>query len=248
MVSRKDLAPNELATRNISGIALEPACGNDALAASTRPHGSHPEAFISRQGVVRTYRRYAPVYDWVFGAVLQPGRRALTAAVRDLNPGSVLEVGVGTGLTLGDYPASCRLVGIDFCEAMLSLARSRARTLAPRAIQLEVMDAEEMRFPDESFDCVTVPYVLSVTPNPDRLISEIRRVCRPAGIILIVNHFSGSRFWRLFEASIRKSAQRIGFRSDFAFEQHILRHDWQVIEMRRVNLFGLSRLVTLRNA
>jgi phosphatidylethanolamine/phosphatidyl-N-methylethanolamine N-methyltransferase len=104
-----------------------------------------------------------------------------------------------------------------------------------------------MSYADGQFDCVTVPYVLSVTPNPDRLVAEVRRVCRRGGTIVIVNHFSGSSFWRVFEALVRTMAEKIGFRSDFSFERHILAHDWQVLSMRKVNLFGRSRLVTIRN-
>jgi phosphatidylethanolamine/phosphatidyl-N-methylethanolamine N-methyltransferase len=202
---------------------------------------------ISRQAIVRAYRRYAPVYDWLFGAILKPGRRALTATVHDLNPKSVLEVGVGTGLTLGDYPSDCRLVGIDLCDEMLDLARSKAEKLWPRKIELEAMDAESMSYPSDTFDCVTVPYVLSVTPHPERLVAEIRRVCRPGGTVIILNHFSGSRFWRLFEAVVRKLAEKVGFRSDFEFEEHVLRHGWEIVSVRKVNPFGLSKLVTIRN-
>ena len=202
---------------------------------------------ISRQAIIRAYRRYAPIYDWLFGAILKPGRLALTAAVRDLNPKAVLEVGVGTGLTLGDYPSDCRLVGIDLCGEMLSLARNKAEKLRPRKIELEAMDAESMSYPNETFDCVTVPYVLSVTPHPERLVAEIRRVCRKGGTVIILNHFSGSRFWRLFETFVRTLAEKVGFRSDFAFEEHVLRHQWKVISVRKVNLFGLSKLVTIRN-
>jgi phosphatidylethanolamine/phosphatidyl-N-methylethanolamine N-methyltransferase len=202
---------------------------------------------ISRQAIIRAYRRYAPIYDWLFGAILKPGRRALTAAVHDLEPKSVLEVGVGTGLTLGDYPSECRLVGIDLCEEMLSLARDKAEKLRPRKIEFEAMDAESMSYPNGTFDCVTVPYVLSVTPHPERLVAEIRRVCRRGGTIIILNHFSGSRFWRLFEAVVRTLAERVGFRSDFAFAEHVLGHPWEIISVRKVNLFGLSKLVTIRN-
>ena len=202
---------------------------------------------VSHKGVVRAYRRYAPIYNWVFGWILQPGRRALTAAVRELNPRSVLEVGVGTGLTLAGYPQGCRLVGIDLCDEMLAVARRRARLLARPGIELAAMDAEAMSFPDASFDCVTVPYALSVTPNPQRLVAEIRRVCRKGGTIIIVNHFNGAPFWRVFERAGRRFAERIGFRSDFAFEQYVLGHDWQVTSVQTVNLFGLSRLVVIRN-
>lgn len=202
---------------------------------------------ISRQGVISTYRRYAPMYDWIFGAVLQPGRRALSWAVRGLGAGSVLEVGVGTGLTLRDYPTHCRVVGIDLCEEMLAKARQRAAQLPRDQIHLEAMDAENMRFPDGSFDCVAIPYVLSVTPNPERLVGEVRRVCRKGGTILIVNHFSGGRFWRLLEGAVGGLAEKVGFRSEFNFDEHVLGHDWEVVSVRNVNLFGLSRLIVIRN-
>ena len=202
----------------------------------------------TEEGVVRTYDRYAPLYDRIFGRVLEPGRRAMVQAAAALQPGRVLEVGVGTGLTLAGYPPSASVVGIDLSHDMLERARRRAAALPQRNITLRAMNAEHMEFPDHSFDCVTVPYVLSVTPDPARLVHEIRRVCRPGGSILVVNHFSGSRFWWLMERAVRSIGDRVGFRSDFSYEQHILAHDWQVVSVRPVNLFGLSRLVVLRNA
>jgi phosphatidylethanolamine/phosphatidyl-N-methylethanolamine N-methyltransferase len=116
-----------------------------------------------------------------------------------------------------------------------------------RDITLHAMDAERMDFPDSSFECVTVPYVLSVTPDPARLVNEIRRVCKPDGTILIVNHFSGSRFWWLMERAVSRVAEYVGFHSEFSYEEHILAHDWQVVSVQTVNLFGLSRLVVLKN-
>ena len=202
---------------------------------------------ISVDNVVDTYRFYAPLYDRVFGAVLEPGRRALTTAVRALRPTSILEVGVGTGLTLTHYPASSSVVGIDISEEMLEIARERADALADRCIHLAAMNAESMDFPDGCFDCVAIPYVLSVTPNPEKLVAEIRRVCRKGGTILILNHFSGSRLWWFLERAVRSLANRIGFRSDFCFDEQILRYDWEVLSVRKVNFFGLSRLVTIRN-
>ena len=232
-----------------SGVGVADACARSGQLIDPYPsEGPARDAgSMSREGVIRTYQRYAPLYDWIFGAVLKPGRSALTAAVRDLGPKSVLEVGVGTGLTLQDYPPQCRLVGVDICDEMLAIARARSIKLAPRNIELVAMDAESTPFADGEFDCVTVPYVLSVTPHPERLVAEIRRVCRPGGTILIVNHFSGSRFWRLSETALRTLAEKIGFRSDFAFDRYILRHHWDVVSVRKVNLFGLSRLITIRN-
>jgi len=202
---------------------------------------------ISVENVVDTYRFYAPLYDRLFGAVLNPGRRALTDAVCAMCPSSILEVGIGTGLTLERYPATATVVGIDISSDMLNIARERAEKLPGRSIHLASMNAEAMDFPDNSFDCVAIPYVLSVTPNPERLVAEIRRVCRKDGTILILNHFSGSRFWWFLERAVRTLANRIGFRSDFCYDEQILRYDWQVLSVKKVNFFGLSRLVTIRN-
>lgn len=202
---------------------------------------------ISVDNVVSTYRFYAPLYDSLFGAVLEPGRRALTEAVNAIKPASILEVGVGTGLTLARYPASASVVGIDISDEMLNIARERAAKMPERSIHLAAMNAEAMDFPDHSFDCVAIPYVLSVTPHPERLVAEIRRVCRKDGTILIVNHFSGSRFWWFMERAVHKLANRIGFRSSFCFDEQILKYDWKIESVKKVNLFGLSRLVTIRN-
>lgn len=201
----------------------------------------------SIDNVIRTYRIYAPLYDRLFGAVLGPGRAELSDAVSSMRPASILEVGVGTGLTLHQYPAGTPIVGIDVSCEMLELAKKRAASLAEHDIRLFMMDAEKLEFPDGSFDCIAVPYVLSVTPHPERLIAEIRRVCRKNGTIVILNHFSGSRFWWLLERSVRPLADRIGFRSDFSYEEQVLRHDWEIQSVKEVNLFGLSRLVVIRN-
>ncbi|MEO8004584.1 MAG: class I SAM-dependent methyltransferase [Betaproteobacteria bacterium] len=203
---------------------------------------------ITQSHVIRAYRHYAPVYDVLYGYVLDRGRFAMTQAVAALNPGALLEVGVGTGLTLARYPAESKVVGIDLSEEMLEVARVRRKRLNGRDVHLEVMDAEALSFEDNSFDVVTIPYVLSVTPNPDKLVAEARRVCRKGGTIFILNHFSGSRFWWPLERAVRPVADKIGFRSDFSFDDQILRYDWQVRSVKSVNLMGLSRLVEIGNA
>jgi phosphatidylethanolamine/phosphatidyl-N-methylethanolamine N-methyltransferase len=206
-----------------------------------------PAQPLSAAGVRRAYRFYARHYNMLFGAVLEPGRRALAEAVARLAPRTVLEVGVGTGLTLWRYPPTAAVTGIDLSAEMLAVARRRLARLPGRRIALLAMDAEAMAFPDGSFDCVTLPYVLSVTPDPARLVAEVRRVCRPDGTILILNHFSGSRSWWLLERLLRPAAERIGFRSDFRLDEQVLRHGWEVRAMRKVNLLGLSTLVEIRN-
>ena len=210
-------------------------------------HGGASGVGGTEAGVARTYARLAPLYDLLFGQVLEPGRRRMTAVVRALAPTSLLEVGVGTGLALSGYPSTSRIVGIDLSLDMLARARERAARLPAHRIVLEPMNAERMRFPDASFDCVTVPYVLSVTPRPAELVREIRRVCKPGGTIVVLNHFSGSPAWWLLERAVRSAADHVGFRSDFRYEEQILAHDWRVLALESVNLFGLSRLVVLRN-
>lgn len=222
---------------------------SDALrgATSTADAGARPSGVPSEVAVERTYARLAPLYDLVFGGMLEPGRRRMAATVRALAPQTLLEVGVGTGLALAGYPGATRITGVDLSHDMLVQARTRAAQLTSHDITIEQMNAEAMRFADASFDCVTVPYVLSVTPHPAELIREIRRVCKPGGTILVLNHFSGSSAWRLLEWSVRSAADYVGFRSDFSYEEQILAHDWTVVGMESVNLLGLSRLVVLRN-
>lgn len=202
---------------------------------------------MSEATIARTYGRLAPAYDVLFGRVLEPGRRRMADKVRALRPGSLLEVGVGTGLALESYPTASRIVGIDLSREMLERARHQADRLPAHQITIECMNAECTSFADASFDCVTVPYVLSVTPRPGALVREICRVCKPGGTILVLNHFTGSKFWWLMERACRPAATHVGFRSDFPYEEHILVHDWEVLSSEPVNLFGLSRLVVLKN-
>lgn len=202
---------------------------------------------VSRNNVITTYRFYAPIYDWLFGRVLEDGRRAMCHLVERLRPEDLLEVGVGTGLTLHRYPPGTNIIGVDLSQEMLDKAATRDLPARTGRLELRRMDAEALEFPDNSFDCVAVPYVLSVTPDPDRLVAEVRRVCKPDGHILIVNHFSGSGFWRFFEWASSRLADRIGFRSTFHYAEHIERHDWEVVSVQKANLLGLSKLVHIRN-
>lgn len=213
---------------------------------SARETGSGP----SLSHVVRAYHRVAPLYDRLFGAVYEHGRRELGRSATELVKGhSLLEIGVGTGLTLRQYPKDFAVTGVDICPDMLGRAQRRAdRELNGRDIRLQLMDGEKLDFPDGAFDCVVLPYVLSVTPDPARLVAEVRRVCRKDGIIFVLNHFSGSRFWWLLERIVKPMANNIGFRSDFSLDEHVMRHGWKVESIQVVNIFGLSKLVTIRNA
>ena len=108
--------------------------------------------------------------------------------------------------------------------------------------------AEQLAFADASFDCVTLPYVLSVTPDPARLTAELRRVCKPGGDIFVLNHFSGGNaVWALPEHLVGGLAARIGFRSEFPFDEHMAHPGWTLLSRSKVNLLGLTTLVHLKN-
>ncbi|HVJ61873.1 MAG TPA: class I SAM-dependent methyltransferase [Tahibacter sp.] len=202
---------------------------------------------ISQRNLIRTYRFYAPVYDYLFGAILEPGRRRLAEAVNAERPRRLLEVGVGTGLTLPRYSRDISVVGIDVSDEMLRRARDKAAALDGASIALQRMDGERMGFVDGSFDCVVVPYVYSVTPNPAALVAELRRVCAKGGTIMLLNHFGGGRYWSLIDRAFRTFADKIGFRSDFSYEAQVLAHGWRVRSVTDVNVFALSKLVVIAN-
>lgn len=191
------------------------------------------------------YRRYARVYDAVFGPVLQPGRRALLERL-EIRPGErVLEVGVGTGLSLPLYPRSVRITGIDVSAEMLEKARSRvARRRLENVDALLEMDAEAMAFPDASFDKVVAMYVVSVVARPAKLLEELHRVCRPRGEIFIVNHFrSDNRFVGAVEKALAGFSSQLGFHPDFDLREVL--PDCHNGDVSRVNLF--QKVVRLRN-
>jgi phosphatidylethanolamine/phosphatidyl-N-methylethanolamine N-methyltransferase len=167
------------------------------------------------------YRRYASIYDALFGAVLHAGRKAVIEAL-ECGPGErVLEVGVGTGLSLPLYPAYTNIVGIDLSREMLEKARERVARLGLRNVEsLQEMDAEAMSLPDASFDKVVAMYVVSVVGRPRRLMAELERVCRPGGQIFIVNHArSDNPILGGLEKALAPLSNLIGFRPDFEMRE-----------------------------
>jgi phosphatidylethanolamine/phosphatidyl-N-methylethanolamine N-methyltransferase len=198
------------------------------------------------EAVKAAYRRYAKVYDALFGPVLQPGRKAVMEAL-DCRPGErVLEVGVGTGLSLPLYPPYVRVTGIDLSREMLDKARMRVgrRQLANVEGLLE-MDAEAMDFPDASFDKVVAMYVVSVVPEPARLLAELHRVCKPHGDIFIVNHVRSSNpVVGAVEKSLARFSDQLGFHPDFELHS-LVNGSARVEHISNVNFFW--KVMRVRN-
>ncbi len=211
-----------------------------------QPNGPLFDPMMQIEAVKAAYRRYASVYDAMFGPVLQPGRKAVLKAL-NLRPGErVLEVGVGTGLSLPLYPNDVKITGIDVSREMLDKARRRVaqRQLTNVEALLE-MDAQSMSLPDASFDKIVAMYVLPVVENPAKLLQELHRVCRADGEIFIVNHVrSDNKLIAAFENGLARFSDTIGFRPDFEVRDMVSDAD-QITELSRINFFW--RVMRLKN-
>jgi phosphatidylethanolamine/phosphatidyl-N-methylethanolamine N-methyltransferase len=199
--------------------------------------------------VQKVYRRYAPAYDFYFGAMFQHGRREIVARM-DCRPGDrILEVGVGTGLSLSLYPRHVEVTGIDLSPEMLARARARRRgRRLNHVVALRLMNAEHMQFSDDSFDKVVAMYVVSVTPHPARLTDEMRRVCKPGGELFIVNHFQNANsLVRGVERLAAPFSRVMGFRPDFSLEHFIDETGLDVAARIPVNALGYWTLLRCRN-
>lgn len=201
------------------------------------------------EAIKKAYRRYARLYDLYFGAIFQPGRKAVVQRMECAPGQRILEVGVGTGLSLPLYPGGVAVTGIDISPEMLDRARARlSRDNVDRRIELHVMDAERTSFPSDTFDKVVAMYVVSVVPHPKRLVDEMRRVCKPNGEIFIVNHFhSPNPIVGKAESLLAPLSRLVGFHPDFCLETFVRETNLEVIDKQPVNLFGYWSLLRARN-
>lgn len=213
------------------------------------PDGPVPRSALDAEAVKAAYRRWAGVYDAVFGGISGFGRRRAVAAVNLLPGKRVLEVGVGTGLALPHYSRDKRITGIDLSGDMLDRARRRVATHDLGHVEsLLEMDAEETEFADHSFDIAVAMFVASVVPNPRRLYAELRRVVRPGGHILFVNHFLATGGVRLLvERGMASASHSLGWHPDFAIESLLPPADRARARIEPVPPAGLFTLVTLKN-
>jgi phosphatidylethanolamine/phosphatidyl-N-methylethanolamine N-methyltransferase len=195
------------------------------------------------------YRRWAPVYDNTFGLVAAEGRKH-TVEIINTRSGRVLEVGVGTGLSLPAYRRDLEIVGIDLSPEMLQKARERvAAEGLTNVTGLHEMDAGDLKFPDNAFDTVVAMYVMTVVPEPEKVMRELARVCKPGGEVLLVNHFSteeGMRGW--VERRMAPFADKLGWRPVFDVQRVMGCGDLTLIEKRGLRPLGLFTMMRFRKS
>lgn len=214
-----------------------------------RQDGGPPRAALDADAVRAAYRRWAGVYDVGFGGISSFGRRRAAALVNQLPGRDVLEVGVGTGLALPRYTPDKRVTGIDLSAEMLQQARKRVASLGlDNVATLRELDAESTDFPDATFDIAVAMFVASVVPDPRGLLAEMRRVVRPGGNILFVNHFAaerGPRWW--IELAMAPASRKLGWHPDFAMQRLFSPDDMAQMRAVPVPPFGIFTLVRLPN-
>ena len=195
--------------------------------------------------VERVYERLASVYDLTFGPTLHPGRLHARERMVIAPNDRILEVGVGTGINASLYPSHCHVTGIDLSTSMLDKARERVARQGLRNIRLLEMDAGSLTFADNSFDIVYAPYLVSVVPDPVQVVREMRRVCRPGGRIIILNHFrSANPVLSRIERAISPMTVHIGFKADLDLPGFLAQADLQPISIEKVNFPRIWSLVT----
>ena len=198
---------------------------------------------------IRTYRLFSGSYDFVFGPVFHPGRKEAVRVANDRPAQRILEVGVGTGLSLPYFRRDSHVTGIDVSAEMLAKAERRVEKQKLAHVDgLHVMDAEHLDFEDNSFDAVLALYVASVVPSPARFAAEMRRVCIPGGTIVLVNHFTSDNWaLRWMEKRLAHLAKHIGFHADFPLDTFLEESRLSARDIRRSNLFGYWRLLRCIN-
>jgi phosphatidylethanolamine/phosphatidyl-N-methylethanolamine N-methyltransferase len=198
--------------------------------------------------VERVYSTYASVYDQTFGKVFQQAREAAVLGL-PVQPGDrVLEVGVGTGEALPLYPKHCEILGIDLSHGMLKKAHNRVRRHKLSHVTLQQMDAGQMKLTDDSFDIVMAAYVVTAVPDYRQVVSEMIRVCKPGGLIVMLNHFSnGNRVIAAVEKWISPFCMHIGFRTDLSLNTVLEGTTLMVKRKKKVNPLRFWHLVECVN-
>jgi len=199
---------------------------------------------VENDFVNRVYEKLAKFYDLIFGPTLHHGRLVAIERMGIKARDRVLEVGVGTGINTSLYPSQCSVTGIDLSSSMLEKARERVRREGLRHVRLQEMDAAHLIFGDDTFDVVYAPYLVSVVPDPVQVVKEMRRVCKPGGKIIILNHFrSANPILSRLERAISPFTVHIGFKSDLDLPGFLAQADLQPVSITKVNFPKIWSLV-----
>ncbi len=206
------------------------------------------DAALEKRQVQRAYELYAPVYDFIFDWIFAPGRMAAVKQLDLQRSDSVLEVGIGTGLNLPLYPATTQLTGIDLSQEMLDKAVERVQGLAMPNVTLKVMDATSLDLGDNEFDKAVATYTISAVPDPVAVLREMRRVVKPGGGIVILNHFrSERRLMGWLEDLVAPVCTRLGWKSNLALRPLLAQVGLEPELVLKVNMFNGWRLVKCVN-
>lgn len=222
-----------------------PSEGPDILASSDAATRALSVTEVDNYFVDRVYDNLAKVYDMVFGPTLHPGRVQAMRQMGIVAGASILEVGVGTGINASLYPKDCQVTGIDFSASMLEKAYERIDREGIRNMRLFQMDAADLEFADDTFDIVYAPYLISVVPDPVKVAQEMRRVCRPSGHIIFLNHFrSPNPILSRAERLISPLTIHIGFKADLDLPAFLAQAGLTPASVKKVNIPRIWSLVT----
>jgi phosphatidylethanolamine/phosphatidyl-N-methylethanolamine N-methyltransferase len=201
-------------------------------------------AKMDHSSVLKSYQFYSKFY--IFG--LNPGRSVAVKQMELQNDHQILEIGIGTGMSLSHYPENVEITGIDLTPEMLEQAHQRVDNLGLNNVQLHLMDAQKLDFPDHSFDKSIAMFVASVMPDPVAMIKEMKRVTRPGGHIYILNHFSqkGS-FMSLIEKALSPFAHQLGFEPLFYLDEFLEKTEMRGALDIPIQPFGYWRLLCFEN-
>src|SRR5437588_3472984 len=218
---------------------------NDEILGSDAATRALSVTVVDNDFLARVYEKISTFYDFTFGPTLHPGRVDAISRM-GIKPGDrVLEVGVRTGINAALYPRDCSVTGIDLSSSMLEKARDRIARKGVRNVRLLQMDAANLKFADDTFDIVYAPYVISVVPDPVAVASEMRRVCRPGGRIVILNHFrSRNTLMAWLERLISPFTVHIGFKSDLDLPAFLAQAELKPVSIQKVNVPRIWSLVT----
>ena len=192
------------------------------------------------KSIIKSYKRVSGFYDYTFGQIFRPGQKKLVSMMECTPTDKVLEIGIGTGTSYKYYPMETEVTGIDISPDMLEKARKNIRKHNLQNKNVIMMNGEQLKFEDNSFDKVVGMYVVSVTQNPNLLIKEMKRVCKPNGDIYLVNHFrfeTDSKFMKILEKGLMPVSKYLGWRPYFPFSEFNAYAKLNVQSISKVNIF-----------